>query len=237
MEIRMVDNTESEENGVVTTQNGWTVANQLKLISLLATSVLSMASLIVSGLAQRSANQANQAVNASRVETNWVTSNANAGADDPWHQWVDWPEPRTAYVGLQRKILFSKPFATLPSVSTAFSLIDTHSLDSLLAGLGGRLDTDVVSGARNEIHVITYADSVSTKGFILHVGIGLPFAAGTHLQSVLSTRIPDAQLINRLKGTGQIGGNIDHASETWMVNFFQTVGTINVSWIAQASEK
>jgi hypothetical protein len=221
-------------------RSSWSVEDRIKLTSVLATSAIAIASLVVSTLAQRSANRANQTVDASRVETAWVTSNSNGrGTGDAWQPWVYTPDETTVYIGLRRNIVFAKPFTKVPSVSTAFSLIDTESLDNILPGLGDKKIDKDTSARLHQIHVITDTDAVNERSFDLLVGIGMPTTPGQYLRHVLSTTTPDAHLVERMKGMGQLDArhsNLDPA-ESWMVNFFNIVGTINVSWIAQASEK
>lgn len=220
-------------------KNNWTVEDQLKLVSMLGSGVLAIASLIVSNQAQKSASRAEQTVDASRVETGWVTSNSN-GRDfgHPWRKWESYPEKRTAYVGIQRNVVFTKPFKKIPRVSTAFSLIDTKPLDSVLPALGDKnIDKDTARRL-HDIHVITDSGDVSENGFVVFVGIGLPTEPGEYLGHLFLTAPPDSQLVERME-MGQLDsahGSLD-LDEAWMVNFFKIIGTINVSWIAQAPEK
>lgn len=212
--------------------DGWTVSNRLKAASILATFLVSVLGLVIS-LASHKASTAD------RVEMNHTITNSNG--DDFANAWMPWEQPitpHTMFLGVQRKVLFAEPFSTVPNVSTALSLIDLKQAEQVLIDLGYHR-ADHNSGLQ-DFHVVTLPTSITKKGFTLQIGIGIQTTPGKFLAAKLqetqveSTFLAEMMRYNQLSDRSELKTTRD---EQWMVNFYLYVGSVEVSWIAQAHQK
>jgi hypothetical protein len=224
---------------------GWTVGDRIKVMSMIGTVLVAVLSAIGSFVANKNSSQAVQTVEITRVETGDVITNSNYR--DYTNPWVPWKYPmttKTLYVGLQRNVVFARPFANIPHVSTALCVIDTKPPGEILTKLGYPQPDKTIADRLRDIHIVTSADGISENGFTLEVGIGLPIGPGEFLAKILSEghdgESDDSPLISDMLHNKQLSdrpGLTVSQNELWLLNFYKSVGAIRVSWIAQSREK
>jgi len=221
--------------------NGWTVKDRLKAMSIICTILVAFGSAISSFVANKNSSQAVQTVEATRVETGDIITNSNS--PDYTNAWRPWKYPMTEttlYIGLQRNVVFARPFRHIPHVSTALCVIDTKPPGEILTKLGYPHPDEITAERLRDIHIVTSADGVSENGFTLEVAIGLPTQPGEFLARILSETHDDEALIKEWLVHGQLSdrpGLTVSQNEQWLLNFYKSVGSIRVSWIAQSREK
>jgi hypothetical protein len=85
----------------------------------------------------------------------------------------------------------------------------------------------------------TEAAAVTNNGFELRVEIPLPSRAAEFLIQVLreKTRI-DKLFADDMRSYGQVSNQYASLTddEVWMMNFYQTIGTFDISWTAQSDD-
>ena len=178
-------------------------------------------------------------LNASRVEVGTETSDTNTEASS-WQTWVDTPHgsTTTVYFGVKKRITFKEPFKFTPSVSSALSLVNIKSIKELLDhGILLLQDIPEDEANRLQLHVVTFVESVSKEGFELQVGLGAPAGVGKAIVGLLKKRetskheIDEAITFNHIKSRSFSEITKD---ENWLLNYYYLIGTIDITWIAQA---
>src|SRR5258707_227372 len=111
-------------------------------------------------------------------------------------------------------------------------------MDLALNKLGYNPETEDERERLRHVHFFTDCQNINEHGFELRVGIGLPVSAGHFLMPHLYHDPPDKRMVARLRKTGNLPPTINEATEAeaWVANFAFHIGTISVSWIAQAFE-
>lgn len=229
-------------------KHAWSVADKLTAASILATFVVSILSLALSNRTRGAVSD----VRESRVEIDSLPSNSNAGdLGNPWTSWEEPVSPTTLYIGIKRRVEFKREFAAPPRVSTALGVINLYPVADRLQELGfkppdgGSSSEPVplsyesakapVAIRLKDLHVLSFATKADARGFVLHVGIGLPTTAAEFLASVLQTRDPPTDIVRGMLRYGQLprGSEELTSDERWLVNFYTLVGSLNVTWTAQ----
>jgi hypothetical protein len=228
----------------------WTVGDRLQAISIIGGLLISLVSLCLSVMANKSSSQAARAVDIARVETGDATTNSNDGDySNPWTPWFGAFSQRTSFIGLQRKVTFVRPFTSVPDVTTALEGFDTKPPSNILTALAYPATDKITAERLRHISIITAADNKTTAGFMLQVAIGLPPKPEEFMTKAFSGRLADdseglsddalillmlqdRQLSDRTEGKRTLSQN-----ELWMVNFYKAIGSISVSWVAQSREK
>lgn len=178
-------------------------------------------------------------LNASLVEVGTETSDTDTN-QDPWKIWVDTPHGSTTtrYFGVKKMIKFKEPFVSTPSVSSSLSLVNTKSFNELLDQEILQLENlseDEKHGL--QLHVVTFVEYITKEGFELQVGLGAPINIGDTIVDFLKNRdlqkneIDDSITFNNIKSRSNTNMTSD---ERWMLNFYYVIGTIDITWIAQA---
>jgi hypothetical protein len=167
--------------------------------------------------------------------------------EDFHHPWLPWEysvSPDTVYIGVERTIIFPSPFRTKPDVTLGLSTIDLPPMDSVLARLGYRPPAPEDQERIRHLHIATSAANITPSEFEIQVGIGLPTAAARVLEISLAkplTSSPsDTAFIATMRRYNQLedraGGQLT-PGETWLINFYRYVGSLAVTWMAQAPEQ
>ena len=220
--------------------------NHLQKIAIFVSVLLALFSVVMGQGAERKADKAQEGtarveetVRLSRVETGKLAVNLfGKTPDDAWRPWIDRLSPVTTYVGVQREVRFPNKFDHPPSVATAFNVIAMYGLKELFLPREIALFSDRTRGHLTDIHVVTFCgNNPSESGFEMQLGIGLPSEAAQVLVTKLAQAKPDMALINeqrKIMNLPQVA-TLDE-NQTWVANFQQFVGALDVIWIAQAQE-
>jgi hypothetical protein len=245
----MDDNDKKKRNKHDKSEGEWTVPNRLKAMSMIFTFLIALGSAIGSFVANKNSSQAVQAVEITRVETGFANTNSNyRDYTNSWAPWVFPVSPRTLYIGVQRNVVFERPFVSIPRVTTALGGVDTKPPNGILTLLGYSQPDKITAERLRHTTIVTNAVAITEKGFTLEVAVGLPTEPGEFLVKSLSGRqggksewpFGDRALIQDMLQNRQLadrsGLNISR-NELWLLNFYKSVGTIGVSWIAQSREK
>jgi hypothetical protein len=83
--------------------------------------------------------------------------------------------------------------------------------------------------------VVSFVDSPTEKDFVLEVGIGLPTDAANSLSNFLLRNPLSAPVVDNMREYRQLKDETPDTDERWMANFYRSVGTFGVSWIAQVT--
>ena len=226
----------------------WTIPNRLQAMSIILTFLIALGSAVGSFVANKNSSQAVQAVETTRVQTGFANTNSNS--KDYANSWTPWVFPvttKTIWIGVQRNVVFERPFANIPRVTAALGGIDTMPAGSTLTLLGYSQPDQITAEWSRHISIVTKVDAITERGFTLHVAVGLPTEPGKFLaKSLLGSQggktepSGDSALIQDMMRNGQLdnrsGLNITQ-NELWLLNFYRSVGSIGVSWIAQSREK
>jgi hypothetical protein len=217
-------------------RNPWQRGDSLTAIGLGCTLFFSAASLVASMQANQKSNETQNKVLASRVEFGSVTSNANRPDwSNPWQPVQLSITPTTVYVGVERRIVFAKPFLNSPRVGVSLTLVNLRPLQDVLADLGYKIETPEDRRRLPEIHVGTSFYDVSEQGFTLRVYVGLPTKAGVFLSRKLMSLTPSLEYVSSMHLNSNLGPSSTQLSlsEIWMANFYERIGTVDVTWYAK----
>jgi len=176
---------------------------------------------------------------ASRVELGNESSNEDA-THPSWKVWVSTPHGSTItrYFGVRKLIKFDEPFKSIPTISSALSLVNVKTIDQLLEqGFLTYKDIPKHENGRFESHVVTFVEQISKDGFELQVGLGMPTMIAENIINKLQKRNLQESEIHTVITSNYIKSraiNDITDDEKWLLNFHFIIGTIDVSWIAQA---
>jgi hypothetical protein len=213
--------------------------NHISILSIAATFAIAMTSLLWNARIQKQATTTSDAVETSRVENDEVKSNSNANDfHNPWRQWQESVSPSTVYLGIERVVPFQRRFRSAPQVTLGMSLIDVPPMDLILFRFGFKPAEPKMSERIRHFHVVTKVADVTREHFILQLGIGLPTEAAKVLVEPLSAPLNlavDREFIDNMRLYRELENRSDSLTpgETWLINFYRIVGTIDVTWIAQ----
>jgi len=145
------------------------------------------------------------------------------------------------FVGITRKVRFDKPFENAPKVVVSFSSINVAPLDLVMRETGYQLTDPIEMRRLREIQVGSDVIEVNPGDFTLRVTVGLPVPCGDHLLKYLKDTVPPADTVDIARRFGQLdpksSSNQLTPQEQWMMNFYVTVGTLGVTWVARADQK
>jgi len=213
-------------------------SNNVALIGVALTFVISLTSLVWNARNQRDTERtSSEMLEISRVENGDVVTNTN-DLLHPWVPWIDTVSEETIHLGVSREIIFTRPFRRPPHVTIGLRGLDFPDMPTVLRQLGyTTLGTGVEERIRH-IHLTTDVADVTTNGFKLMIGIGLP----TDAAQFLKIRLQDTATVNqKVIADMRIAGMLENhnnltSDEVWMSNFYVRIGTFQASWIAQADE-
>ena len=129
---------------------------------------------------QKQAKRTSEIIETARVEHDDVVTNTNDFAH-PWVPWINTVSPSTIHLGVCREITFSRPFRKTPHITLGLRGLDFPDMATVLARLDfapkgiGLADKERI----HHIHLTTEVSGVTTNGFKLLVGIGLPTECGS----------------------------------------------------------
>src|SRR5258708_390306 len=157
---------------------------------------------------------------------------------NPWVPWIDTVSPITIHLGVARDIKFERPFRNPPHITLGLRGLDVADMTLVLARLGFKPGTPRLAERIRHVHVTTDVGNVSPTGFRMLVGIGLPTEAAQFLQRELqSADLVDREVVAGMRTAGMLQNHdVLTPDEVWMTNFYTTIGTFQVAWIAQAKE-
>jgi hypothetical protein len=217
----------------------WKTADVLQVISIVATIILSLVSLVLSTSANKNSQATQSTVEASRVETGDVTTNSNdTDLNETWTPWEFPVSTQTTYVGVQKKVRFGRPFQNNPQVMTALKLVNLRSLIDMMHELKYTPKSQNEETRLRELHIVTQTGTITPNGFILQIGVGLPTEAAKHFVTYLQENKIDPEVEAIMRRYRKISPKSQGLSveERWMINFYSTLGTLDVSWLAQVNE-
>lgn len=210
--------------------------NNIALVSIGVTFVIAVVSLVWNSVIQKQATHTSEVLETTRVENDDVVTNTNNFAH-PWAPWIDTVSPITIHLGVGRDVAFARSFRKPPHITLALRGLDFPDMATVLTKLGFS-----PKGAELErihhIHITSEVSNVTANSFKLLVGIGLPTEAAKFLQRHLqSSEAVDRDIVADMR-TARMLENHDKltSDEIWMTNFYTTVGTFQVTWVAQAEE-
>jgi hypothetical protein len=213
------------------------------LISIAVTFAIAMVSLVWNATIQKQATQTSNVLETTRVENGEVLSNSNAGDfHSPWRQWGHAVSHMTMYIGIERDVKFERPFRINPEVTLGLSLIDRAPMDLVLSRIGFQQKDPMMSERLRHIHVVSQVGGVTKDHFIVQLGVGLPTEAATVLLGSIERAVDtkaNKVLLDNMRLYGQLENRVDpdlSPGEIWLINFYKTVGSFKITWIAQASE-
>jgi hypothetical protein len=177
-----------------------------------------------------------------QIEVGYVYSHSNEL--DPEHPWEEWDQPisdRLRFVGVNRKMYFGQPFKHRPEVEVALALIDLAPLESVMREVGCKVTDPQEARLLQHLHVNSFVSDVESDHFVLNIGVGVPEHCGAYLIAYLHKKAPDRHSLEYALTKEQLGpktmSNELTLQEKWMINFWTTVGTVKVTWIAIAGQK
>jgi hypothetical protein len=181
-------------------------------------------------------------IDSTRIEVGYVYSHSND--PDPEHPWEEWDgsvSDRLRFVGVDRKIYFHRSFEHIPEVEVALALIDLVPLESIMRDVGCKAKDEQEGRLLQHLHVDSFVSDVRPDYFVLNVGVGVPEHCGSYLIAYLHKKVPDQHSIDYALTRQQLGpktmSNGLTLQEKWMIDFWTTVGTVKVTWIAVAGQK
>lgn len=151
-----------------------------------------------------------------------------------WEPWQHNVSRITAYIGVKRRIKFRSAFQNPPKVISNLKLINLRSLDLVLKDLGYKPENENETDRLRQLHVLSNVEQVDNEGFIMIVGVGLPARAGDELARHLQKDPPKESTIDDVIGFAS--SCQQQPQDNWMLKFYESIGTIEVSWLAQANE-
>jgi hypothetical protein len=212
-------------------------ANNITLIGFAVTLTICLISLTWNAKIQKQASRASEVLETTRVENNDVVTNTNDFAN-PWVPWIDTVSPTTVHLGVARDIKFERPFRNPPHISLGLRGLDVPDMTIVLTRLGFRPGSPRLADRIRHVHVTTDVGNVSTTGFRMLVGIGLPSEPAKFLQRQLQDAdLVDREVVADMRTAGMLENHdVLTSDEIWMSNFYTVIGTFQVAWIAQGEE-
>ena len=200
-----------------------------------------MISLGWNSILQKETSHTSEKLEQTRIETGEVETLTNDVARDsslPWRPFTESFSESTRVVGLVREIRFDRPFSIPPKVTLALNSVDLPPTSLVLADLGFKSNSPRVKAKISHVSVFTETQDVTVNGFKVRVGLSLPPEAAKFLEDRLRDEaLVDRALVSDMRASGFIANQKQLTQdEIWMINFYDHLGTFNISWIAQAKE-
>jgi hypothetical protein len=211
--------------------------NNIALIGIAVTFLVALISLVWNSLIQRQASHTSDVLERTRVASGEVVTNSNDFAH-VWSPWIESVSPITMSLGVGRDVRFERPFRTAPKVTLSLSALDFPDMAAALTHLGFTPREPGLQSRLRHVNVATEVTDVTPNGFRLYFGIGLPTEAAKFLESHLtSPALVDQAVVSDMRVSRMLENRPQLTpDEVWMSNFYTTIGTFTVTWIAQAEE-